>query len=53
MKIIDHSATILKSAEEIKENLPDMFSITSTGGIFMRFCDFEDDQRKNNDDLHE
>jgi hypothetical protein len=41
-----HSATIPKSAEEIKENLPDKFTITSMGGIFMRFCDFVDDQKK-------
>jgi hypothetical protein len=45
-KIMGHSATILKSAEEIKENLPDKFLITSTGGIFKRFCDFVDDQKK-------
>ncbi len=45
-KIMGHSATIPKSAEEIKENLPDKFTITSTGGIFMRVCDFVDEQKK-------
>jgi hypothetical protein len=45
-KIMGHSATIQKLAEEIKENLPDKFTITSTGGIFMRYCDFVDEQKK-------
>jgi hypothetical protein len=45
-KIMGHSATIPKSVEEIKENLPDMFWITLTGGVILRYCNFVDDQKK-------
>jgi hypothetical protein len=46
-KVLRHSSTIPKSAKDIKENLPEKFQVTSTGGIFLRHCHFVDDHKKN------
>ncbi len=46
-KVLGHSSTIPKSAKDIKENLPEKFQVTSTGGIFLRHCDYVDDHKKN------
>jgi hypothetical protein len=34
-KVLRHSFTIPESAEDIKENLPEKFQVSSTGGIFL------------------
>jgi hypothetical protein len=34
-KVLGHSSTIPKAAEDITENLPEKFQVTSTGGIFL------------------
>jgi hypothetical protein len=45
--VLGHSSTIPKSAEDIKDNSPEKFQVTSTGGIFLRHSDFVDDHKKN------
>jgi hypothetical protein len=45
-KILGHNGIKLKTPEDIKENFPDRFKKTSTGGQFLRFCDYTDDDQK-------
>jgi hypothetical protein len=45
-KILGHSSTIPKTAEEIKENLPAKFAVTTSGSVFLGYCDYVDDQKQ-------
>jgi hypothetical protein len=45
-KILGHSSTIPETEEEIRENLSDKIAVTTSGGVFLQYWDYMNDQKQ-------